>query len=53
MKLHIELSPNDSPASTAIHRAVQARFEASKTYCHRYERRKVREFLRRPEAALN
>ncbi len=53
MKLHIELSPNDSSASTAIHRAVQGRFEASKTHGHRYERRKVREFLRRPEAALN
>ena len=36
---------NDS-SSQSTHRAIQTRFDSSKTYAHRYERRKVREVLR-------
>jgi len=36
---------NDS-LSQSTPRAIQTRFDSSKTYAHRYERRQVREVLR-------
>lgn len=53
MKIHSELRPHDSSASAAIHRAVQGRYETSKSYGNRYERRKVRQCLRRAEIGLD
>ena len=41
---------NDS-SSQSTHRAIQTRFDSSKTYAHRYERRKIREVLRLTEGS--
>lgn len=49
MKMHSLHFPSNSSGSLAIHRAVQGRFGDSKSYGHRYERRKVREYLRQAD----
>ncbi len=46
MKNYSELLPGNAATSLAMHRAVQGRFEVSKITSHRYERRRVREYLR-------
>jgi hypothetical protein len=57
MKLHLETPINARSGHNAAnlpgHRAAGARPNATKTFEHRYERRKIREQLRRLDWVLN
>jgi hypothetical protein len=46
MKLHALLNTVNAAASLATHKAIQTRGSAAKHAANRYERRKVREYLR-------
>jgi hypothetical protein len=50
MKIHITLHSGNSASAQAVHKAVQNRNFGRKSDTHRYERRKVREFLRHAQA---
>ena len=57
MKLHLETPINTRSGHNAAnppgHRAAGARPNVTKTFEHRYERRKIREQLRRLDWVLN
>jgi len=46
MRVQISLNSADTLASRSAHRAFQSRTHGTKSEGHRYERRKVREYLR-------
>jgi hypothetical protein len=52
MKIQINTKPGSYSTSSASQRAAVARPSTSKTIEHRYERRKIREQLRRLDWAL-
>jgi hypothetical protein len=52
MKTQINPKPGSHSTSSASQRAAVTRPGASKTFEHRYERRKIREQLRRLDWAL-
>jgi len=49
MKIHTQPVEGNEAQSRRIHKAIQGRGEASRAAEHRYERRKIRESLRRLE----
>jgi hypothetical protein len=53
MKTQANAKSGHNIANTAIERAVGLRSGAAKTFEHRYERRKIREQLRRRDWASN
>ena len=52
MKTLSLLLANGPGSPQALHKSAYARNHPSKAAAHRYERRRVREYLRHPEAAL-
>ena len=46
------LNSGDAQAARAIHKAVQSRNLGTKLAGHRFERRKVREYLRRSDTVV-
>jgi hypothetical protein len=46
MKLHALQNSESTAAAQATHKAIQSRSSNTKHTTHRYERRKVREYLR-------
>ena len=52
MKTTSQQEPADGLYSKAFHKLVEGRSRASVTLEHRYERRKVREFLRHLDSTL-
>jgi hypothetical protein len=52
MRVQIMLNSGDAQAARAIHKAVQSRNLGTKLAGHRFERRKVREYLRRSDTVV-
>jgi len=51
MRIQITLNADGVVFAQAIHRAARTRNYGAKADEHRYERRKMREYLRHPDAA--